>query len=158
MAVEVRRGDRHIMAQTIIRSVHVDRTKTAEQIIDATGCERWKVREDGLKALAAMPQDGRKEEAVEFFEVGYAGYAPSIEEVDREYKARGLRPDPAAVAQALIDDPTLLTDRRAITVQWRDNNVPYHVNFWGMGGGRLVSICWVGYPYSSGHRFAGVRK
>lgn len=133
---------------TLSRVVLVDRTKTAAEVINATGRVKSDIDERGL---AEMPLHGKVDETVEFFELDYN---PTVMELDYEYKARGLRPDPAATAQAMTDDPAF-TEERPVVVQWRD----------GMGSAYCmvfyrhhVDVRWRGHSWLRHNLFAGVRK
>jgi hypothetical protein len=145
---------RHVaMVSNIIRRVvKVDRTKTAAEIIDATGRVKWYIDEE---VLAEMPLDGREEDTVEFFELDYD---PTVDELDREYEARGLRPDLVAVAQAMTDDPAF-TDERSVAVQWRDSQGRTCFAVFNRDvGERYVSVYRFGIRWHRLYRFAGVRK
>jgi len=136
----------------IRRAVKVDRTKTAAEVIDATSRVRWYTDE---QVLAEMPLDGREEDIVKFFELDYD---PTVDELDREYKTRILRPDPAAVAQAMTDDPAL-ADERPVSVQWRNSkgHACYAI-FDRYGGKRDVRVDRGDDGWDRDYRFAGVRK
>lgn len=139
-------------SKIIRRAVRVDRTRTATEVIDATSRVRWYVDE---QVLAEMPLDGREEDTIEFFELDYD---PDVEELDREYETRDLRPDPATVAQAMIDDPTF-ADERPVAVQWRDNKGrACYMFFHRFVSKRGVSVDWGGGRWGRVCRFAGVRK
>lgn len=140
------------MSKIIRRHVLVDRTQTPVQAIDATGRRKWYIDEE---VLAEMPLEGRAEDTVEFFELDYN---PTTAELDREYEARGLRPDPLATAQAMADDPAF-ADERPVAVQWRDkkNHACYAI-FYRNDGERDVNVNWHAYRWSRLYRFAGVRK
>lgn len=155
---------RHVEAVsgTIIRHVHVDRTKTAMQVLDATGRYKWCNDE---KIIVEMPLEGREEENVEFFDLNYNPSGEeynlstnSVKELDREYEARGLRPDPAAVAQAMADDPAF-ADERPVVVQWRDRrgHACYAI-FNRDDDKRRVRVGWHNLGWNRFCRFAGVRK
>ena len=102
-----------------------------------------------------MPLEGRLEDSVEFFELDYD---PSTSELDREYEARSLRPDPAAVAQAMTDDPAF-ADERPVAVQWRDKqDRACYAIFDRRDGEREVRVRWNDDRWNRDCRFAGVRK
>lgn len=136
----------------IVRRVKVDRSRTAAQVIDATSRTKWYMDE---QVLAEMPLEGRAEDNVEFFELDYD---PTVDELDREYETRGLRPDPAAVAQAMTDDPAF-ADERSVGVQWRDKrNRACYAIFYRLDGERRVYVLWDDNRWGRNCRFAGVRK
>ena len=146
------RGAAEVVVKIITRTVKVDRSRTAAEVIDATGRVKWYIDQE---ALAEMPLDGKSEDTVEFFELNYD---PSVDELDREYEARGLRPDPAAVAQAMTDDPAL-ADERPVSVQWRNSkgHACYAI-FDRYGGKRDVRVDRGDDGWDRDYRFAGVRK
>ena len=139
-------------SKLIVRHVKVSRTLTPAQAIDGTGRTKWYIVEE---VLAEMPLDGKVEDDVVVFELNYD---PTVDELDREYKARGLRPDPAAVAQAMADEPAL-ADERPVAVQWRDNQGRACCALFGRGGDeRRVRVRWLVSGWFRSFRFAGVRK
>ena len=79
--VSVIRKRVEMVSNIIRRAVTVDRAKTAAQVIDTTGRRKWYIDEE---VLAGMPLKGRTEDNVEFFELDYD---PTVDELDREYKA-----------------------------------------------------------------------
>jgi len=138
--------------ENFAREVKVDRTKTAVQVIDATGRVKECIDEE---VLAEMPLEGRGEDTVEFFEINH-DFTP--DGLDREYEARDLRPDPAAVAQAMTDDPAF-ADERFVGVQWRNSHGhACYAIFDGLDGERYVTVRRGGSRLSRGCYFAGVRN
>ncbi len=136
----------------IFRRVRVDRTKTATQVIDGTGRYKWYIDEE---VLAEMPMLGREEDDVGFFKLNYD---PTPDELDREYEARGLRPDPAATAQAMADDPAF-ADERPVGVQWRDSRGrACFAIFRRSVGEREVYVYRIDDGWSRRCRFSGVLK
>ena len=139
-------------SKLIVRHVKVSRTLTPAQAIDGTGRTKWYIVEE---VLAEMPLDGKVEDDVVVFELNYD---PTVDELDREYETRGLRPDPAALSQLVTDDPAF-ADERPIAVQWRDKrNRACCAIFSEDGGGRFVYVFWLAYRWYRYYRFAGVRK
>lgn len=139
-------------SKLIIRHVAVDRTRTPEQVINATGRVKWYINE---QVLAEMPRDGFPEGEVEFFELDYD---PTVNELDREYEARNLKPDPYALAQVMIDDPAF-ADERLVAVQWRDKNkYACYVIFDRDGDRRKVYVVRFDCRWGRHYLFAGVRK
>lgn len=135
-----------------IRHVKVDRSRTPLEIIDATKCQKWYIDDH---VLAEMPTNGRKEENVEFFELCYN---PTVKQLDIEYEVRGLKPDPAAVAQVMIEDP-YFAHKRSIVVQWRNSEgLACSIIFFYDSGERKVSVSWGGRGWNQTDFFAGVRK
>lgn len=103
------------MGGIIARLIKVDRSQSPKQVIQATGRVGWYIDET---VLTEMPREGRAEDQTLFFELDYG---PTVDELDREYEARDMRPDPYAVSQAMIDDPTF-ADERPVAVQWRNKH------------------------------------
>lgn len=150
--VSVIRKRVEMVAKIISRHVRVDRTLTPEQMISLTGRVKWYIDPE---VLAEMPREGSPECTVEIFELDYG---PSVDELDREYEARGLRPDPYAVVQAVTDDPAL-ADGRPIAIQWRDKrDRACYAIFLRHDGERRVSVYRRGSRWNRRCRFAGSRK
>lgn len=141
------------IAEMITRHVTVDRTRNAAQAIEAIGCETQYIDE---RWLAEMPLNGRDEDNVEFFELDHE---PTPDELDREYEVRGLRPDPAATAKVIADDPAF-ADERPVVVQWRDkqNRACAMIFGYHKSNGRYVGVGGCPGKWIRRWRFAGVRK
>lgn len=141
-----------LVSNVITCHVKVDRTKTPQEVINATGRTKWYIDEE---VLAEMPREGFKEGEVVIFELDYD---PTVDELDREYEIRGLQPDPYAVAQVAINDPAF-ADERLLSVQWRDKcGRACCAIFRRFGAGREVDVRWRGLWWSRDCRFGGVRK
>lgn len=140
------------IAKTIYRAVRVDRTRTSAQAIDATNRYKWYIDE---RVLAEMPTGGRENDTAEIFELDYD---PTVDQLDGEYEARGLRPDPLVAAQVVVDDPSFADDR-PLAVQWRDaQGRACYAIFDRRDGQRQVNVDWHGDRWYRRSRFAGVRK
>lgn len=136
----------------IIRHVKVNRSLTPAEAIKATGRVPWYIDEE---ILAEMPRDGFEEGNVEVFELDYD---PTPEQLDRELDARGLRPDPYALCQAMADDPAF-ADERPVATQWRDKRDRACYAYFGRNGsGRDVYVGRSGGGWGRDYRFAGVRN
>lgn len=141
-----------MVTKLIIRHVVVDRTRTPQEMINATGRVNWYI--DG-QVLVEMPRDGFAEGEVVFFELDYN---PSVDELDREYEVRGLKPDPYAVAQVMTDDPAFADDR-PVAVQWSGKKKhACYVLFYRSGDERRVNVGRYGSRWGRHCLFAGVRK
>lgn len=138
------------IAKTICRTVRVDRSRTLVQAIDATGRYKWYIDEQVL----AEPVSGKTDETAEFFELDYD---PTVDQLDQEYGARGLRPDPLVAAQVVIDDPGF-ADERPLAVQWRDRGRACFAIFSCVGSQRGVDVGRNAYRWNRYYRFVGVRK
>ncbi|OHA89302.1 MAG: hypothetical protein A2653_01250 [Candidatus Zambryskibacteria bacterium RIFCSPHIGHO2_01_FULL_43_25] len=83
-----------------------------------------------------------------------------VDELDREYEARNLRPDPYAVTQVMADDPAF-ADKRPVAVQWRDKRgCACYALFDRDDAGREVGIVrrrGSGSRWSRSVQFGGVR-
>lgn len=138
--------------KTVRRPVTVDRKPTAVQVIDVTGRVKWYIDQE---VMAEMPLAGRVEETVEVFELDYD---PTVNELDREYETRGLRSDPPALAQLMIDDPAF-ADERPVATQWRDKQGrACYALFSRFDVRREVFVRRFDGRWNRGFRFAGVRK
>lgn len=136
----------------ITRHVSVNRNRSPEDAIKATGRTPWYIDQE---VLSEMPREGRAEDDVFIFELDYD---PTVDELDHEYEVRGLRPDPYALAQAMADDPAI-ADERPVATQWRDKRGrACFAIFHRYGDGREVSVYWLGNGWGRSYRFAGVRK
>lgn len=138
----------------IVRHVRVNRSCTPAEVIEATGRNKWYIDQE---VLAEMPRVGFEEGKVEIFELDYS---PTPDELDREYESRGLKPDPYAAAQVVIDDPAF-TDKheRPLAVQWRDSRGRVcSAVFYFNGIRRRVGVGWGCEWWPWYYRFAGVRQ
>lgn len=141
-----------VMSNLTTRHVRVDRTRTPKEAINATGRVKWYIDE---QALADMPTEGKEQDDVVVFELDYD---PTVDELDREYEARGLRTDPLALAQLMVDDPAF-ADKRPVAVQWRDKQGrACYADFSRWCGKRGVRVDRSGRWWNRHYRFAGVSK
>lgn len=133
--------------------VHVDRTRSPQEMLDAT--ERWRFVCNG-DVIASMPKGEGKEVDVIFFKIDK--YITN-EEFEEEYEKRGLVPaDPYSLLQVNIDDHAFADAHPNATV-WKNKNGTWCYaicNRWNgvldvdvdQSDGRWLGRCW----------FAGVRK
>ena len=137
---------------TIRRKVAVDRSRTAAEMIEAANRHVVVLEEE---VLLEMPMEGRDNDVVEFFTLGYDC---SAEELEDEYEVRGLRPDPAAVIQAMIED-YFFADEHTVAVQWRDHRGrACCIRFFGGDASRGMQVMWWWHRWNQGDLFAGVPK
>lgn len=140
-------------SNTVVRHVTVNRDE-APQFIYGIKNRRQYVDDS---ALITMPSGGTGTEEVDivFFKLGR--YV-SVDELDREYEARGLKPDPYAQGQVNIDDP-VFADQYPNGSQWRDQNgKAYCATFDRWFDERFVNVDRLDYAWSDYWWFAGVRK
>ncbi|KKR43204.1 MAG: hypothetical protein UT78_C0007G0057 [Candidatus Nomurabacteria bacterium GW2011_GWF2_40_12] len=107
---------KHIEAEsnTIVRVVKVFRMRTPQAILDATGRTQYTDKE----VVATMPKGEGDEAEVHFFKLSRF---VSVDDLDREYESRNLKPDPYAQSQVNADDPSF-ADEHPNGSQWRDQN------------------------------------
>lgn len=125
----------------IVRSVKVNRGRTPKEMIDATDRKQF-INYDALAAMPGGHKSGSKGEEIEvyFFKFFNTNRLFNAKEIKEEYEARGLEPDPYAVAQVNIDDPTF-ADACPNAAQWniRDGEFGYAM-FYPWGEDRRVCV------------------
>ncbi len=135
----------------IIRRVLVDRNRTPQQVLDATGCKQC-ADEDVLKT---MPKGEGDEIEVIFFTLGR--YV-SDDNLEKEYGLRGLQPvDPYSLAAVNEKDPTFVDAYPNVT-HWRNNRSWNFVTFFSSNDGPKVNVSDFYDDYDESWWFAGVRK
>ena len=120
---------KHVEAQSdiIVRRVRVDRTRTPQEVIDATGRTQYVNK----NVLATMPQ-GEGDEVDVYF-VPTKRFVP-VEDVPAFLAQYGLVPDPRAQA-AVNEADSAFSDEHPNGTQWGDN---CYLMFPRWNGGRLV--------------------
>jgi hypothetical protein len=111
-------------ANTIIRMVrNIQRTRTAEQAIDATGRAKY----IDNKVLATMPfGQGPEEVELQYFKLGRFA---SPKEVAAEFESRNMDPDPQAQTRDNEADPAF-ADEHPNGTQWNlDGNIASYLTF-----------------------------
>lgn len=145
---------KHVKAiiNMIVRHVLVNRSRSWQEAIDATGRSKY------LTDNVSLPQsEGEGEEAdVVFFEIDR--YI-SDSDLDKEYKLRGLKPaDPYALAAVNETDPAF-ADHYPNGTHWKDADDNWcYVAFLRWRVERRVDVGRRGREWSGGWWFAGVRK
>ncbi|MDO8548210.1 MAG: hypothetical protein Q7R71_00890 [bacterium] len=140
------------VSNIIVRRVKVDRMRTPQAILDATGRKQYTDK----SVVAAMPRGEGVEVDVHFFKLGrYISDA----DLDKEYELRGLKPaDPYSQAAVNEADPTF-ADEHPNGTHWKDGADKWcFATFDRWGGGRDVYVYRYGRDWSDGWFFAGVRK
>lgn len=140
-----------VVSNMIVRRVKVDRTRTPQQALDATGRKQYIDR----AVVNAMPRGEGEEVDVFFFDLDYG---PTVEELDREYNLRGLKADPIAQMRVNVDDPAF-ADQRPNGCQWGlKSGVASFATFDCWFGERYVFVYRLVRRWVRSYRFGGVRK
>src|SRR3989344_2102144 len=124
----------------IIRSAKVDRTRTPQQVLDATGRKQYTDR----KAVDSMPRGEGEEVEVGFFKLDLSarGGLISDDDLEKEFEFRGIKPDPYAVAAVNAADPAF-ADTHPNGTHWKDAQGKWcFATFYRwVGGERNVHVC-----------------
>ncbi|HSX24645.1 MAG TPA: hypothetical protein VLG69_01630 [Candidatus Andersenbacteria bacterium] len=151
---------RHIEAVSnfIVRHVKVDRSRTPQQAIKATG--RVLYLNDSV--VETMPKEEGEEADVCFFEPEPSEYTrPGFindDDLQKALERRGLVHDPIAVAAANEEDPAF-ADKHPNGTQWKDANGKWcYATFRRWRDERRVDVFRGGNGWGDGWLFAGVRK
>ena len=140
------------MSKLIVRRVRVNRNRTPQQVLDATGRKQY--TDSGV--VEGMPR-GEGEEVDVYFFSGHCYLSDA--ELEKDFDLCGLKPDPYAQAAVNEADPTF-ADQHPNCTHWRDANGKWcYATFsrW-RGGGRGVGVYRGGSGWDGGWWFAGVRK
>lgn len=101
----------------IIRHIKVDRSRTSQQTLDATGRKQYTDK----SAVESIPHLEGEDVEVCFFKLGrYLSCA----DLEKEYELRGLKPDPYAQAMVNEVDPVFADDHPNGS-QWKDTDGNY---------------------------------
>ncbi len=141
------------VSNMIIRHAKVNRNRTTQQVLDATGRKQY----TDSKVVKTMPKGEGDEADVFFFKLGrYVSDA----DLEKEYELRGLKPaDSYSLAVINEADPAFADDHPNGT-HWKDANGNWcYAAFdrWG-GGGRVVDVHRSVDDWVDDWFFAGVRK
>ncbi len=138
--------------ETFTRKVKVNRKQTPQSALNANGRKQFVVQ----SVVNEMPTDGDEEVELVFSRVGVQ-ISPDTH--DRLLQSLGLVPDPLALNQANIDDPSL-ADAKPNASQWKDVNGKYcYIAFYRWrGGSRDVDVNRSGHGWDDHWWFAGSRK
>jgi hypothetical protein len=140
------------VSNLIIRRVHVDRSRTSQEVLDATG--RNKYVDDHVVEL--MPRGEGEEVEVAFFKINRR---VSDIELKKEYETRGLVPcDPFTLA-AVNEADSAFADDHPNGTHWKDEGGNWcFATFSRWSVGRYVSVNRSSSDWSGGWWFAGLRK
>lgn len=139
------------ISEMIVRRVKVDRSRTPQQILDATGRKQY----TNCEVVKNILRGEGEEMDVYFFKIGRW---VSPVELEKEYESCGFKADPYAQAQVNIDDK-VFADQYPNGTHWKDADGRWcFAAFSRWSGERRVYVyrCargWIGYWW-----FAGVRK
>ena len=151
------RAEAEAVSNLIVRTVKVNRSRSQQGAIEATGRAQYTDR----TVVDSMPKgEGDKVEVV-FFKPDLSqrnGFI-SDDDLEKEFELRGLKPaDPISVAAVNEADPAF-ADEKPHGTHWKDakGNWCYATfNRWGVGCGVYVSR--YGCDWCGSWWFAGVRK
>lgn len=145
------------LSNLIVRKVKVDRSRSPQDAINATG-------RAGLinsQVVNAMPTAEADEVEVVFFKVdmvGRNGYI-SDDDLEKEFELRGLKPaDPFSVAAVNEADPAF-ADEKPNGTHWKDNEGDWcYATFCRWRDKRLVNVGRRDDHWDGGWYFAAIRK
>lgn len=140
------------MSNIIVRRVKVDRNRTPQAMLEATGCTRY--LDD--KIVASMPCGEGEEVNVYFFRLSCS---ISDVDLDKEYELRGLKPaDPYSQAAANEIDPNF-ADEHPNGTHWKDDNGKWcYAVFYHCRDGRYVYVRRHDSFWDDDWWFVGLRK
>ena len=152
------RGYVERFSNLIVRLVRVDRARTPEQAITATGRKQYTDR----SVVAAMPKGNGEEAKVVFFKPDKSSYNAngwiSDDNLEKEFALRCLKPsDPYSLAAVNEADPTF-ADEHPNATHWKDADGKwcYAVFFHWSDVERLVRVNRHGIDWSDSWWFAGL--
>ena len=139
------------LGNTIVRRVLVDRTRTLQEALDATGC----VQDVNPDVMKVTPLCVGEEVDVYFFD-----YDPELGHLDSQYTAYGLEVDPIAQAKVNEDDPTFADDRPNCCEWGMEENSVMSFSTTTENGERVRRVDVFKYtgPWPPGYRFGGIRR
>ncbi|MCI5108576.1 MAG: hypothetical protein MRY49_01885 [Candidatus Pacebacteria bacterium] len=139
-------------AISICNVTGVNRTQSPQDALDATGRKQYTTQ----SVVDSMPRGGGENVELKFFELDYN---PSTNELDAEYKRRGLRADPIALCKYMEVNPTF-ADERPVACQWGlgKGGAAFHASFYRWSLDRSVRVFCSDDQWDRFFRFAGVSK
>lgn len=149
-------------ANTITRRVTVNRTRTPQEALDATGRTQYTDRTvvDSMPREDLSGQEGDEVEVVFFkLDLSERGGHISDDGLEKEYESRGLTPaDPISVAAVNEADLTF-ADEHPNATHWKNaDNKWCYASFYLWNYDRKVYVYRGGFDWFGDGWFAGVRK
>lgn len=146
-----------VVSSLIVRTVKVNRGRSQQEAIEATGRAQYTDR----KVVDAMPKGEGDEVEVVFFKPDLSNRNGFIsdDDLEKEFELRGLKPaDPISVAAVNEADPAF-ADEKPHGTHWKDVKGNWcFATFHRWRGEREVDVYRRGSDWSDGWWFAGVRK
>lgn len=141
-----------IISDMIVRTVKVNRNRSAKEALKATGREQY-VYDSVVKA---MPNGTTEDIEVVLFKIGRQ---VSVQELEKEYVLRVLKPiDPFSLAAINEADPAF-ADEHPNGTQWKDKDDKWcFAAFFRYRDERRLSVCRDSNGWFGRWWFAGVRK
>jgi len=145
------------VANLIVRTAKVNRSRSEQETIEATGRAQYTDRE----VVDSMPKGESDEVEVVFFKPDLSernGYI-SDDDLEKEFDLRGLKPaDPVSVA-AVNEADLAFADEKPHGTHWKDAKGNWcYAAFNRWHDGRKVYVRRNGFDWHDGWWFAGVRK
>ena len=140
------------ISNLVVRTVKVNRTRTAQAALDATGRRQYTEKD----VVDSMSQGTGEEVEVVFFNLGR--YVSDVD-LDKEYELRGLKPaDPYSLAAVNEADPAFAGTKPNAT-HWKDKGKWCYAAFdqW-RDGERNMDVYRCENDWDDRWWFAGVRK
>lgn len=142
---------------TVVRTVKVNRSRTPQEAIDATG----RVQYTDRKVVDEMPKGEGEEVEVVFFKPDLSNLNGLItdDDLEKEFELRGLKPaDPVSVAAVNEFDPTF-DDKMPHGTHWKDAKGNWcYAAFLRWSGKRVVNVNRGVLDWFDVWWFAGVKK
>mgnify|MGYP001584439331 FL=1 len=145
------------VSNLIVRKIKVNRNRSPQEALDATGCAQYTDR----KVVDSMPKGEGDEVEVVFFKLDLSqrnGFI-SDDDLEKEFELRGLKPaDPISVATVNEAYPAF-ADEKPHGTHWKDAKGNWcYAAFNRWSGERKVDVLRVGSDWYGRWWFAGVRK
>ena len=136
----------------IVRRVKVNRTRTAQKALNATGCRQYTDKD----VVNAMPQVEDDEVEIVFFNLGRH---VSDKDLDKEYQLRNLKPvDPYSLA-AVNEADSVFADEKPNATYWNNFNDKWcFARFYRWRAKRRVDVHCYYHIWDGSWWFAGFRK
>ena len=146
-------------ASVIIRRVRVNRTRSPQEILNATGRKQY----TDPTVVDSMPKGEGEEVEVHFFKSDASAYDKngwiSDDNLEKQFELRGLKPaDPYSVAAVNEADPAF-ADERPNGTHWQNADGKWcYSAFFHWDDERGVDVDYYDYGWPGGWWFAGLRK